>query len=86
MKTSGSPIARFKSYFPLFVPVFLSALRKVDQLSIALESRGFGAGIKRTSFIEFKFAKKDWVFLIFCLLLATGCIALRLFGFGFVKF
>jgi energy-coupling factor transport system permease protein len=86
LKTSGNPISRFKSYFPLFVPVFLSALRKVDQLSIALEARGFGAGIKRTSFVEFKFSGWDWAVLVFCLLLAAGCVSLRLLGHGFVRF
>jgi len=86
LKASGNFIQRYQSYFPLFVPVLLSALRKVDQLSIALESRGFGSGIKRTSWIEFKFGAGDWLVLLSSLLLCAGCIALRLMGLGVVRF
>ena len=86
LRPGGNPLARFKSYFPLFVPVFLSALRKVDQLSIALEARGFGAGIKRTSWISFKFSGRDWAVLFTCLALGITCISMRLLGLGVVKF
>jgi len=84
--TSGNPLRKFKSYFPLFVPVFLSALRKVDLLSIALETRGFGALSKRTSWVQFRFARRDFFLLAFCLLLDAACIWLRLRGMGTVKF
>lgn len=84
--TSANPVRKFQSYFPLFVPVFLSALRKVDQLSVALEARGFGSGIKRTSWIQFRFSRRDWLLLVFCLLLDAGCIWLRFHGLGTVKF
>jgi len=86
LAAEGGLVSRFKSYFPLFVPVFLSALRRVDQLSIALESRGFGAGIKRTSFIQFRFSARDFIVLGFCLALAAGFIALRILGLGMVQF
>jgi len=84
LKVSGNPLAKLKSYFPLSVPVFLSALRKVDQLSIALEARGFGAKTKRTSWIEFKFSRRDWLLLGLCLALDACCIGLRILGHGVV--
>jgi len=86
LRSGGNPLARFKSYFPLFVPVFLSALRKVDQLSIALEARGFGAGAKRTSWVEFKYSGRDWAVLLACLALVAVCIGLRIMGLGIVSF
>jgi len=86
LKASGNFIRRYQSYLPLFVPVLLSALRKVDQLSIALESRGFGSGVKRTSWIEFKFGTGDWLVLLSSLLLCAGCMALRVMGLGVVRF
>lgn len=86
LKASGNFVERFKSYFPLFVPVLLSALRRVDQLSIALESRGFGSGAKRTSWIEFKFGAGDWLLLLTSFLLCAGCVALRVMGLGAVRF
>jgi len=86
LKIEGGIIVKLKSYFPLFVPVFLSALRKVDQLSIALEARGFGAGIKRTSWVEYKFSFNDWLLLIVILGICGVCLVLRLSGMGMVKF
>lgn len=86
LRTTGTPLQRFKSYFPLFVPVFLSALRKVDHLSIALEARGFGAGIKRTSWIQFRFSALDYLFLFLLIALTGGCFLLRFFGYGLIKF
>jgi energy-coupling factor transport system permease protein len=85
LKTSGNLVRRFQSYFPLFVPVLLSALRKVDQLSIALESRGFGSPVKRTSWIEFQFGPRDWLVLLISMALCAACVALRAMGLGVVK-
>jgi len=82
LKTSRGLIQRFRSYFPLFIPVFLSALRRVDHLSIALESRGFGAGIKRTSWVEYRFAARDYLFLAAILIVGGVCVYLRLNGLG----
>jgi len=86
LKIEAGLTAKLKSYFPLFVPVFLSALRKVDQLSIALEARGFGAGIKRSSWVEYKFSFNDWLLLALSLGLCAVCLGLRLSGLGMVKF
>ncbi len=84
LKTTGNPIARFKSYFPLFIPVFLSALRRVDHLAIALESRGFGAGLKRTSWVEYQLGVRDYLFLGAIVLVGGACLYLRLQGLGVV--
>jgi len=82
LKISGGIISKFQSYFPLFVPVFLSALRRVNHLSIALESKGFGANVKRTSWLEFKWRPRDFLFLSCLLMLTIVCIFLRLNGLG----
>lgn len=86
LKVTGGLLQRFKSYLPLFVPVFLSALRKVDHLSIALEARGFGAGIKRTSWIEYHLSARDYFFFFTILFLTVCCFYLRFLGYGVIKF
>ncbi len=85
LKTSGSLVQRFRSYFPLFVPVFISALRRVDHLSIALETRGFGAGIKRTSWVEYRLSAGDYLFLAALIFIGGVCLYLRVKGLGAIS-
>ena len=86
LKMEGGMIKRFKSYLPVFIPVLFSALRKVDQLSIALETKGFSAKRKRTNWIEYKLSSKDYAFLFLLILLSAGAIWLRTLGMGTVRF
>ncbi|HUT52875.1 MAG TPA: energy-coupling factor transporter transmembrane component T [bacterium] len=56
---AGGVVKRLKSYVPLLAPVFAAALRRADQLAIALESKGFGLGHKRGSFREYEAGARD---------------------------
>jgi len=62
--SSGGLIRRMRTYIPLLVPIFLHTLRNTDQLAKALESRGFGAHQKRTSFLEIGFHGRDVVAMV----------------------
>lgn len=66
----GSVLKRLKNYIPLLGPIFLVTLRSTDQLSIALESKGFGAK-KRTYYISIHFRVVDIIIMavIFLLML-----------------
>ncbi len=77
-----NPLTRWRTYIPLLVPVFASALRRTDQMAMALESKGFGSSIKRTSFREYRFTGPDVGILAGGILLAAACLTLRLLGFG----
>ena len=46
---SGGPVTRIRRYVPVIVPVLVSGLRRADQLAVALESKGFGSGERRTA-------------------------------------
>lgn len=48
---SGGIISRIRGSIPLIAPIFLYALRRADQISIALEVRGFGSK-RRTRYLE----------------------------------
>ncbi len=79
----GSLLQRLKAFAPLIVPLMVGALKKGQQLEIAMESRAFGAYKKRTYLIEIKMRKLDWLFLAIVLGGTIVCLALRItMGFG----
>ena len=44
----GGPWQRARRYVPVIVPVFMGALRRADQMAMALDARGFQRGAART--------------------------------------
>jgi energy-coupling factor transport system permease protein len=47
---SGPLLHRLRRYVLVLIPVFMGALRRADQMAIALEVRGFNSGRSRSSF------------------------------------
>jgi energy-coupling factor transport system permease protein len=52
-----------RGFLPLFIPLILTLLRRSGDLDIAIESRGFGAPVERTSLVELKMTRLDYGFL-----------------------
>jgi len=50
-----------KRYVPAVIPVFMGALRRANNMAMALEARGFGLGITPTSFMEYSIERRDIV-------------------------
>ena len=46
----GPLLQRLRNYVLVLIPVFMGALRRADQMAIALEVRGFNSGRPRTSY------------------------------------
>jgi energy-coupling factor transport system permease protein len=46
----GHLLQRLRHYVLVLIPVFMGALRRADQMAIALEVRGFNSGRPRTSY------------------------------------
>ena len=44
----GSLLDRIRSVIPLVIPAFISAFRRADELSIAIETRGFQSDKENT--------------------------------------
>ena len=61
---SGSIFRRMGKFIPQAVPLFLYAIRYTNQLAIALESRGFSPGSKRTLYYEPQMKKMDYAVII----------------------
>lgn len=57
----GGPLARVKRYVPVVIPVFMGALRKANNMAMALEARGFGVSAAPTSYIDYPIRARDRV-------------------------
>ncbi len=57
---SGSRRARIKNAASLIMPLFFSALRRADDLSVAIETRGYRSGQPRSSLYPLKFRALDF--------------------------
>ena len=63
----GSLMKRIANLIPIIVPLFISALRRADDLAIAMEARSFQVGKPRTHLHVLIFHLKDYFFLFFSL-------------------
>jgi energy-coupling factor transport system permease protein len=79
---SGNIIQRIRKHVPLLVPVFVTTVRSTNVFSMALESKGFGAGSGRTFFLHTAMGRRDALVLVAFVALLAGCIALRVAGYG----
>jgi energy-coupling factor transport system permease protein len=70
----ANPIRAARTYIPVIVPLLISALRSVDSLTLALVSRGFGAGGKRTSRHVLQIRVWDGLFLLSVCLACAGLV------------
>ncbi len=55
----GGPFERMRRYVPVAVPVFMGALRKANNMAMALEARGFGNRVEPTTFIDYPVRASD---------------------------
>ena len=77
---SGNLIRRAKALIPILVPLFISAFRRAEELSIAMDSRCYRGGEGKTRLKQLKFRGKDFCLLLFSVLLFAGMLVLRHFG------
>ena len=65
-----------KAMIPLMVPLFLNAIKRADELGVAMEARCYRGGEGRTRLNPLVFTKKD---LAASLVVFTGMVALAYF-------
>lgn len=79
---AGSPLRRLRDSLFLLDPVLMCALRRADQLAMALESRGFGVSRKRGSLRRYGVRGADvWAMAVMFLIIAV-LLFLRSRGLG----
>lgn len=56
---SGNIFGKAKAMVPVFVPLFISAFRRADELAVAMESRCYNGGAGRTSLNQIDIKRSD---------------------------
>jgi len=82
----GSFFSRIKNTVPILIPLIIASIKTAHELSIALESRAFGASKRRTFLYTIKMRRKDYIVLTVVLLLFGLALYARYqLGIGYVK-
>jgi energy-coupling factor transport system permease protein len=56
---AGPPWQRIRAWVPTFVPIFVAAFRRADQLATAMEARGFRGARRRTHLHQLALTRGD---------------------------
>jgi energy-coupling factor transport system permease protein len=75
---SGSLLSRAKKFIPQAVPLFIYAIRHTNLLAMALESKGFDPGSKRTMYYQPRMRRIDYVILGLLVFVLVILLYLRL--------
>ena len=76
---TGSIISRAKSLIPLLVPLFVNALKRADELAVAMEARCYRGGEGRTRMNVLKYSRTDYIVMAFITVVFGLVIASRYF-------
>ncbi|MBQ7325760.1 MAG: energy-coupling factor transporter transmembrane protein EcfT [Clostridia bacterium] len=74
---TGSVFSRAKAMIPIFIPLFVSAIRRADELATAMECRCYHGGDGRTRMTSLRYTPRDFVALGLFLLFMAGIIGMR---------
>jgi energy-coupling factor transport system permease protein len=59
IQSGTNPIARTRQLLPVLVPLFINTLRRGDELTAAIEARGYNGGVGRTHYARLHFRRTD---------------------------
>ncbi|MGP4072786.1 energy-coupling factor transporter transmembrane component T family protein [Piscibacillus sp. B03] len=73
--STGKLKDRAQAILPLFIPLFINAFRRAEDLAIAMEARGYRGGDYRTKFRELAYQRQDFLAsLFFILMVCLFCL------------
>ena len=81
---TGGLIKRAKAMVPLFVPLFVSAFRRANELALAMEARCYHGGEGRTKMKPLVYARRDGNGYILLVLYLAALIATRWLPIGII--
>jgi energy-coupling factor transport system permease protein len=81
----GSLITRLRRYVPVTIPVFMGALRKANNMAMALEARGFGYSPQPTSYVQYHLEPTDYGVLAGVLAVAVLYFMIYFTGYGAIR-
>jgi len=70
----GGPLRRMQSLVPIFVPVFVAAVRRAEELAVAMDARGFRSSPHPTHMTQLRLGRAELVAALAAL--AAGLIVL----------
>lgn len=76
--TSGGFIKKFNAIISLIIPLFVSAITRSEELSNAMEARGYDPYGKRTRYKKLSFKWVDLIYLILILLIFGSILTLSI--------
>lgn len=76
---TGSLMNRAKSLIPLLVPLFVNALKRADELAVAMEARCYRGGNGRTRMNVLRYDKKDYIIMFGVTIFFALVVASRFF-------
>ena len=74
---SGNLIQKAKALIPILIPLFISSLRRAEELAIAMECRCYHGDEGRTSLRQLRYAGRDYGLIVFSIALCAGIVVLR---------
>jgi energy-coupling factor transport system permease protein len=72
----GGLLQRVRQVVPLIVPLFVSSLRRAENLAVAMDARGFSGGADRSSMISYHFRWRDAAAIALVALAAVAIVLL----------
>ena len=81
--TTGSLVQRAKALIPILVPLFVSSFKRAEELATAMECRCYRGDNNRTKLVKLEYRGRDFIFMIFFVLLLAGLITLSILPYNF---
>jgi energy-coupling factor transport system permease protein len=74
---TGKFFDRIKGMVTILIPLFVSAIKRAEDLAVAMESRCYRGDMERTKYKPLKLQARDIIFLIVALLFMTGVLLIQ---------
>ena len=74
IQSGSNPVARTRQLLPVLVPLFIDTLRRGDDLTAAMEARGYTGGVGRTHYVRLHFRRGDVIALVIVGVIVIGLL------------
>ena len=78
---TGNLLRRAKALLPILVPLFLSAIRRADELATAMECRCYHGGEGRTKLHVLRYQKRDFLCILLTTLITAAVVIISRLGY-----
>lgn len=78
---TGNLLRRAKALVPILVPLFLSAIRRADELATAMECRCYHGGEGRTKLHVLRYQKRDFLCILLTTLITVAVVIISRLGY-----